>query len=169
MDFKNLYDDLANGPAVLRALTHGISQEEAVLKPGEDSWSILEVLCHLFDEEREDFRLRLDLILHHPGEPWPPINPRGWAIERAYLNRNLADMLAGFAEERRISLLWLEALAGADWETAAAAPWGGMKAGEMLAAWAAHDKLHFRQLVELRYQRVLRLAAPYAALYAGEW
>ncbi len=39
----------------------------------------------------------------------------------------------------------------------------------MFAAWVAHDTLHFRQIVELRYGRVLRLAEPYGVLYAGEW
>jgi hypothetical protein len=169
MNALELVHELRHGPAVVRILTHGIQQDEAALKPDEESWSILEVVCHLFDEEREDFRRRLDLILHHPAEEWPPINPRGWVTERNYAGRNLAEMLDGFEEERRISVLWLESLELPDWEQAALSPWGSMKAGEMLAAWAAHDKLHFRQLVELRYIRLKRLAEPYSLQYAGDW
>jgi hypothetical protein len=169
MDAKELIHDLVHGPAIVRALTHGIRQEEAIVKPDEESWSILEVVCHLFDEEREDFRRRLDIILHHPQEPWPPINPRGWVIERNYNGKILAEMLDAFEEERRISILWLESLEAPDWEREAVSPWGSMKAGEMFAAWAAHDKLHFRQLVELRYARVKSLAKPYDVQYAGDW
>ena len=169
MDVKALILELANGPAAVRALTLGISQEEATVKPDEASWSMLEVVCHLFDEEREDFRRRLDMILNHPGEDWPPINPRGWVQERGYNLRDLAEMLDAFDEERRISLMWLETLDEPDWEAGEVFEWGTMKAGDMLAAWAAHDKLHLRQLVELRYGRVKCLADPYGVLYAGEW
>ncbi len=44
-----------------------------------------------------------------------------------------------------------------------------MKAGELLAAWVAHDNLHMRQLVELRRARLVNLTAPYDVSYAGEW
>ncbi len=169
MDPKALIHDLMHGPAIVRALTHGIRQEEATLKPYEESWSILEVVCHLFDEEREDFRRRLDIILHHPQELWPPIDPRGWVTERNYNTRNLAEMLDAFQEERRISILWLESLVEPNWDQEAVSPWGSLKAGEMFAAWAAHDKLHLRQLVELRYVRVQSLAEPYGLTYAGDW
>ena len=50
MDVKALIADLANGPAAVRALTLGISQEEATVKPDEASWSMGEAVCHLVDE-----------------------------------------------------------------------------------------------------------------------
>ncbi len=55
MNFIALRQDLASGVGIVRALTHGVSQADAVLKPHAQSWSILEVVCHLYDEEREDF------------------------------------------------------------------------------------------------------------------
>jgi len=39
----------------------------------------------------------------------------------------------------------------------------------MLSAWAAHDNLHTRQLVELRRGRILRITEPYHVEYAGDW
>ena len=69
---------------VFDALTRGVSEEQARWKPASDQWSILEVVNHLADEEVEDFRHRLDLTLHRPGEPWPPIDPEVWARERQY-------------------------------------------------------------------------------------
>lgn len=169
MDGRELLRNLAQGPAMVRALAHGLSQEEAMIRPDAESWSVLEVIGHLYDEEREDFRRRLDLILNHAGVEWPPINPQGWVIERNYNGKNLVEMMEAFSEERRISILWLESLEAPDWEREAISAWGSMKAGEMLAAWAAHDTLHLRQLVELRHARVLRLAEPYSPEYAGDW
>jgi hypothetical protein len=64
MEFSNLYQELQNSTEMIRALLVGVAPEEARLKPSAEAWSILEVVCHLYDEEREDFREHLDFILH---------------------------------------------------------------------------------------------------------
>ncbi len=82
MEFETLYGELAHGVEIIRVLVMGIRQEEAQVRPTPESWSILEVIGHLIDEERDDFRLRVDLTLNHPGEKWPPIHPGAWVPER---------------------------------------------------------------------------------------
>ena len=170
MEFETLYQDLANGPAILTSLLAGVSQAEAQHKPDPGTWSFLEVVCHLYDEDREDFRVRLDILLHRPGEAWPPIHPQEWVTERKYNQRDLAATLADWKSERQKSLAWLEGLTSPDWESSASTPFGTvMKAGDMLAAWVAHDNLHTRQLVELRRSRILQVTEPYRLEYAGDW
>jgi len=169
MLFDNLFKELACGPGIIRALVAGMTAAEARSRPLPESWSTLEVVCHLRDEEREDFRPRLDLILHRPYELLPSIDPQSWVADRRYNERDLAEMLDGFVTERARSLDWLQGLAAADWEAEYTTPFGSIKAGDMLAAWAAHDNLHTRQLVELRRNRLVNLAAPYEVRYAGEW
>jgi len=75
MEFNTLYHELQNSTEMIRALLSGLTQEEACVKPDTDSWSILEVTCHLYDEEREDFREHLDFILHRQNEEWHRIHP----------------------------------------------------------------------------------------------
>jgi hypothetical protein len=169
MQSEILYQHLAHGAEVIQALIGGLTQAEAGIRPEPASWSILEVMCHLLDEEREDFRQCLDIILHHPEAEWPSIDPRGWVTTRQYNERNLSETLDSFLAEREKSLSWLRGLSSPDWEAEYTAPFGSIKAGDMLSAWAAHDILHTRQLVELRYSRLLNLAAPYGVRYAGEW
>lgn len=169
MQFEIIYQELAQGGEIVRQLVRGITPAEAHRRPDPDSWSMLEVVCHLYDEEREDFRQRLDIILHRPAEAWPPIDPVGWVTRRKYNERDLAEMLANFLEERERSLAWLRGIADANWEAEYSAPFGTIRAGDMLAAWAAHDNLHARQLVELRRDRMVRIGEPYGVRYAGEW
>jgi hypothetical protein len=169
MEFDPLYKDLANGPQIITSLLAGISQVDAQVKSDPAAWSFLEVICHLYDEEREDFRVRLDIILHRPAEPWPPIRPQEWVVERKYNEQNLERTLEKFKSERANSLAWLKNLTSPDWETKFETPWGSMKAGDMLSAWVAHDNLHTRQLVELRRSRIVRLTEPYRVQYAGDW
>ena len=153
----------------IRALVDGISQEQARWNPAPDSWSILEVVNHLYDEECLDFRVRLDIILHRPQEQWPPIDPQGWVKERQYNQRDLANSLENYLSERKKSLAWLKNLGEVDWDTNIPAPWGMISAGDMFVAWAAHDLLHMRQLVELQHAYAMRLSDPYNSTYAGEW
>jgi hypothetical protein len=127
------------------------------------------VVCHLHDEEREDFRPRLDLVLHRPGEAWARIDPAAWVAEREYNARDLARMLQAFLAERERSLAWLGSLSAPDWSREYQAPFGPITAGDLLASWAAHDLLHTRQLLELRRARLLAHTAPHRTQYAGDW
>jgi hypothetical protein len=160
---------MSNNAETIARLVHGVTVEQGRWKPDPESWSILEVINHLYDEEREDFRTRLDFILHdRDGNP-PPIDPVGWVTARRYNERDLAESLNHWLAERQQSLDWLRGLASPDWEAAYDAPFGRIAAGDMLAAWLAHDFLHMRQLVELHYAYHARQTQPYAVNYAGPW
>lgn len=169
MNFEKLYQELKNSTEMIRALLAGITQEEAQMKPDEGSWSVLEVVCHLYDEEREDFREHLDFILHRQSEEWHRIDPQGWVTERKYNEQNFTDMQEKFFAEREKSLAWLGGLSDRDWETTYTSQFGSMRAGDMLASWVAHDNLHIRQLVELRRMRIENITKPYKIEYAGDW
>lgn len=169
MEFDIFYRELENSTEMIRALLLGITQDEAKIKPYPESWSILEVVCHLCDEEREDFREHLDFILHRQNEEWHSIDPEGWVLERKYNEQNLIEMQKKFFAERQTSLEWLQSLSEADWETTYTSQFGSMRAGDMLASWIAHDNLHMRQLVELRRLKIENLTKRYNIEYAGDW
>jgi hypothetical protein len=169
MNLETQIAQLTAQAQVIRGLTDGLAPAQAAWKPGPGAWSVVEVVNHLYDEEREDFRAHLDTILAGPDVPWPPIDPQGWVTQRAYNQRDLAGSVASFLREREGSLMWLRGLTAADWDIAHPTPWGSITAGDMLAAWAAHDLLHIRQLVELRWQLTVAAAAPHRVIYAGEW
>ena len=170
MDFAACQTQLRQNGELIRELVAGISQEQAVRKPSPEDWSVLEVVNHLYDEEREDFRQRFDYLLHRPGEEWPPIDPAGWVTARKYNERELASSLQNFLDERQKSLAWLAGLDQPNLEAFETHPVAGkFHAGDMLAAWVAHDVLHLRQLVELKYFLVGDMVRPYSPQYAGEW
>ena len=169
MEFSTLYQELQNSTDMIRALLAGITPEAAHLKPGAESWSILEVVCHLYDEEREDFREHLDFILHRQNEEWHAIDTEGWVTERKYNEQNFAEMQEKFFVEREKSFAWLNGLLNPDWEKTYTTEYRTISAGEMFACWVAHDNLHIRQLVELRRTRLENITKPYNLEYAGDW
>lgn len=169
MEYQILYRELTYSTEMIRTLLAGISQEEARVKPNPKSWSILEVTCHLYDEEREDFREHLDFILHRQDEEYHRIDPQGWVKQRKYNQQDFKKMRAKFFQERKKSLLWLKSLKNADWNTTYKVSRGSFSAGVMFASWIAHDNLHIRQLVELRRIVIEKIVQPYDIRYAGKW
>jgi len=169
MNMNDFTIQMENNAETIRQLMQGVSDEQARWKPDVESWSILEVINHLDDEEREDFRVRLAWIFNHPDQPWSPIDPEGWAIERQYNQRELKPSLANFLRARQESLLWLKTLSSPNWQAVYHAPFGQIRAGDMFASWLAHDLLHMRQLVELHWAYTTRLVQPYDVQYAGGW
>lgn len=152
---------------VLRGLIKALTQEQAQWKPSLHEWSILEVLNHLYDEEKEDFRKRLRSTLETPEKPWEPINPANWVNERHYNQQGLQSSLENFLDERQVSLQWLGTLANIDLNVAHTHPeFGAFSANDLLASWLAHDLLHIRQITRLKYQYI---AKDFAVLYAGNW
>jgi hypothetical protein len=83
--------------------------------------------------------------------------------------QSLDTKLTEFRQEREGSLSWLDGMHAADWECKIAAPFGDISAGSLLAAWATHDNLHIRQLVEIRHTILEMKSKPLSTRYAGEW
>jgi len=159
-------------PVVVRAATTGLRAGDERWKPAADAWSILEIVQHLADEEERDFRPRLERTLRDPAEAWDPIDPEGWAVERRYNEGDLEEALNRFIESRRASIAWLKGLRGVtgpDWEQAHEHPLGRLRAGDLLAAWVAHDTLHLRQITRRVFQIIQRDAGDYSTDYAGSW
>lgn len=170
MDSERLIERLESGSGIVRPLVRQADGALAGWKPAPGAWSVLEVIAHLLDEEREDFRVRLRLLLHDPEIEWPPINPESWVASREYASWDLEETLDGFLAERKASVEWLRGLGSPDWNCTKTHPRAGsMTAGDLLGAWVAHDLLHARQLVRLHWMYVRSLADPHGVAYAGEW
>ncbi len=154
----------------IRPLIEGAGDDLVRWRPEPKHWSILEVAAHLLDEEREDFRARVDFLLHRPETKAPPIDPEGWVVARKYNERDPRDTLDAFLEERAHSVTWLRGLEAPAWDHSFTHPIGGtLHAGDILSAWVAHDLLHIRQLTRIHFLFVQEQAKPYHVHYAGDW
>ena len=169
MNLDYFIDRFSKNREVFAGLVRGLSLEQAKWKPSPDKWSILEVVNHLLDEEREDFRQRIELVLADPMQAWPPIDPRTWVTSRGYNDREVDISLNNFLSEREKSLSWLRGLSEPDWQNSNTGPNGTLTAGDLLASWLAHDFLHIRQLARLHWQYVGAIADPYQTTYGGPW
>ena len=96
MNEPKLIASLERFGRILPEVVRDVAPDDAAWKPPDEAWSILEVVCHLADEEVLDFRQRVALTLRDPSEAWPPIDPEGWAVERQYNQRQLGEVVPRF-------------------------------------------------------------------------
>jgi hypothetical protein len=170
MNAEALVSSLARLPEVLPALVSTVSDDDLHFRPADGGWSILEILCHLLDEEREDFRPRLRSTLEDPTREWRAIDPEGWVTQRLYSERDRATTLREILVERESSLAWLRSLQEPDWSQTHVHPrLGPLRAGNLLASWAVHDLLHYRQILRRLFERNREASGEYSSLYAGPW
>lgn len=169
MDAQFLIDSLRRFPSILQPLVAPLDEVAWRFKPKPEDWSIVEVVCHLRDEEFEDFRLRVRSTLETPEQAWQPIDPPRSAIDRQYQNDNPRCALQAFMDERTKSLEWLDSLDAPNWETCHPHPKiGPVPASRLLGSWVAHDLLHLRQITKRLFEQT-QLAAEHNLDYAGEW
>lgn len=153
----------------MKKLLSGLNSDLYLWRSQPDKWNLLDIICHLVDEECEDFRQRLRHVIETPQLEMPPINPTDWVIERNYQERDYSTMLKIFISERKISIEWLNNLSQPKWESFYRHPKIGVLSASMfLHNWVAHDYLHIRQIVNIRYH-YLKSNSSEPLSYAGDW
>lgn len=168
MRYAELVDGLARSGAAIASFYQGLDPELARWKPAPDRWSLQEILGHLVDEETGDFAKRLRLTIEKPKADWPPIDPDGWVVERRHNEKDLGELLTAFLGGREASLAWLRGLDVSSMESMHThAKFGSMRAGDLFAAWCAHDLLHLAQIARTRLKGVKAGAVPYTTAYAA--
>lgn len=168
MLIRYIFDEMErNGKAFFNLLS-GLEPETYLWKPQADKWCLLEIVCHLVDEEKEDFRARVKKILEAPEAPYMPIDPQGWVVSRKYIEQDYNKKVEDLWLERQNSLEWLRSLQNPNWKNVTAHPaLGEMSAEKMFYNWLAHDYFHIRQIT--RTKRQLLETTGMDLSYAGKW
>ena len=159
--------DLARLPAVLDALLGGIDGALWRARPAPAEWSPVEIVCHLRDEEADDFGARVRVVVEG-GARFSPIDPERWAVERSYRDSEPLAALAAFGERRAANLAFLATVAPDRLRATVVQPQAGVLSGlDLLAAWVTHDRLHLAQLAATLARLGARHWAPLRSEYAG--
>jgi len=164
-----LIRQLEKNKFLFEQLFSDVNPKEISWKLNDEKWCLLEIICHLYDEEREDFRARVKLMLENPEKDLVPFNPVAWVTDRKYIEQSFAERLKQFLQEREQSISWLKGLENPQWSNNKLyGKYGEVTAHFFLSNWVAHDLLHIRQITRVRYDYVQQLSGVDVA-YAGNW
>jgi len=167
MDSIFLINRLQKNIEIYKTLIIEINEDQHRWKPLPEKWSILEVIHHLYDEEKEDFRIRIEYTLEDPSKEWKPINPPQWVVDRKYIDKDFNDIADNFFAERKKSINWLKDLKSPNWDNIFSHPKiGTISAGDLLSSWVVHDFLHIRQIINLNLEYYKYKSIPFNTKYA---
>ena len=167
MDF--VVEQLQKNKLIFKELFKDEVEELFLWKQSPEKWCLLEILCHLYDEEREDFRFRTQWVLERPNEIPPNFDPVAWVIERNYIDQDYNLVLDKFLSERDKSINWLKSLENPKWDNYYTHPKiGNLSAKHFLDNWLAHDYLHIKQITKLKFD-YLNHHSGERLDYAGIW
>jgi DinB superfamily len=159
--------ELARFPALLEGLVGDLDEATWRARPEPGEWAPVEIICHLRDEEAEDFSARVRVILEG-GARFAPNDPERLAVDRRYHQANPLSALAAFRAQRMTSLELLGSVVPDRLLGTAERPGGGRLSGlDLLASWVAHDRLHLQQLAGTLARRWADRWAPLQVEYAG--
>ena len=168
-NIKYIINQFSINKNTFRDLLNVDDHDLIVWKQSEGKWCLLEIICHLYDEERDDFRFRTKWVLERPNQVPPPFNPLNWIEERQYMKQNYQKMIEKFMSERDESIKWLKSLKNPKWDNSFEHPkLGRMTAKYFLNNWLAHDYLHMRQIIKLKFD-YLHSQSKSDLNYAGTW
>ncbi len=169
MNVSYIIQELTRNKNVFKSIFENANEQLYKWKPAPNKWCLLEIICHLHDEEREDFRARIQHTFENPEQVMEPIDPVGWVLKRQYIEQDYELVLEKFLAERDKSVEWLTGLQDVKWNNVYHhSQLGDISAAMFLSAWLAHDYLHIRQITRTKYL-YLQSATGHDLSYAGKW
>jgi uncharacterized damage-inducible protein DinB len=168
---RRFFETLAATPQALKASLKGLSKKVLLWTPAPGKWSILEILCHMRDMEREAYIERYTRILSENEPALPNLEGEALAILRAYRSQKAPEVVREWVALRRQTLQLLRKAGKAQWARAGIHATAGRLTMEDLIRRHAvgNDEAHLRQIeaIKRRFAVLERLAAAPVALAAA--
>lgn len=140
---------LKTTPLVVQSLTGSCSRTDWRKRPIKGEWSLLEILCHLRDLDREVNLPRFELLENSTNPFIPGVDSDRWAAERNYNEQDDSTVYADFCMSRSKLLELVGRYTDAEWQMSLRHSFFGPTTRMELAKFiAAHDRNHIHQIAQ---------------------
>jgi hypothetical protein len=156
-DRKQWLEVLRSTPSRLKALLEGVPRSVALWAPAPGKWSILEIVCHMRDMEREAYLARYERILAEDEPRLPDVDGDVYSLELDYRAEALVPALREWARLRRESLRLLSRVKGPGWDRAGVHETAGRlsMAGFLRRHAVGNDEAHLGQIEAIKRRHAL--------------
>ena len=137
-------------PAVLSEILVDLSASAWTESSHPDEWSLVEIISHLRDVEREVNLPRIQIFLRDENPFITADDTDMWVSERGYAKNDGETALRELVAARLETLDALKKLSPADWQRSGRhAIFGPITLKEQLGFMAEHDRVHLRQVFRI--------------------
>jgi hypothetical protein len=150
-EFQETLEFLAQTPQRVADLIAGFDRDALHFRPGPDTFSAVEQVCHLRDIENEGYTVRVRRILEEDNPQLDGIDGSQLALERDYQSQDAMSALAAFDAARRALLQLLKNASEAELARACSLEGStNLTLAGLAGLMYAHDSEHLAELESLR-------------------
>lgn len=152
-----LVEPLRTVPASAAEAVKGLSEEMLRLRPAGGGWSMKEIVGHLRDAA-EIYHKRLYMMSTQTDPVLQPYDPDRFAVEHAYLERDINEMLRELRDFRAATVRLLTTLVNWNWaRTGRHLEDGRLSIRQIVELMLEHENEHIEDLLELRGRALAEL------------
>lgn len=166
-DHKKSLEILERTPLVLKALLSGLDGDWIVNNEGPETFSPFDVIGHLVQGEKTDWRPRIQLIIDH-GNTRPFEMFDRFAMYRESKDKTIDLLLQEFEDIRNENIIWLKSLKiqDVDLDKKGIHPHLGKVAMKnLLATWVVHDLTHIAQISRVMAKQYKKAVGPWKEFF----
>jgi hypothetical protein len=160
---KRYLDVLRATPDALKASLKGLPRAVLLWTPAPGKWSILEIVCHLRDMERDAYLARYRRILEEETPQLPDADGDLYSLENDYRSQKLSEVVRDWTRLRREVLRLLSKVKREEWERAGIHETAGrLTMADFVRRHAiGNDEAHLDQIAAIRrrHEILSKLAA----------
>lgn len=166
-DLNKSYEILERTPSVLRTLLSDLSDDWIINNEGPETFSPYDVIGHLIQGEKTDWRDRTTMILEHGAtKSFVPFD-RFAQFEQSK-GKSLQQLLDEFEKLRKESLSWLRSLnlTETDFIKKGTHPeLGEVTLRQLLSTWVIHDLTHIAQITRVMAKQYKEEIGPWIGYF----
>jgi hypothetical protein len=121
-------------------------------RSGDNSWSVVEHVCHLRDIEQEGYAVRITKLLTEDQPLLGDIDGDRLAIERAYINQDFNEALEAFINARAVNVEVIRDLSADQLSKSGMFDNSRCSLLDLLNKMREHDHEHINELTQLTAQ-----------------
>ena len=151
-EHKELIRSLEDTPRKIKQLVGDLGESKVRERSGENTWSVVEHVCHLRDIEKEGYAVRITKLLTEDQPLLEDINGDKLAVERVYINQDFTAALDGFINVRRANIEAIRDLSADQLSRSGMFDDSPLSLLDLLKKMRQHDHVHIDEMVQLTTQ-----------------
>lgn len=151
-EYKELVKSLEDTPRKIKQLVSDLGESKVRERSGDNTWSVVEHVCHLRDIEKEGYAIRITKLLTEDQPLLEDIDGDKLAVERVYINQDFKEALDGFINVRAANIEAIRDLSADQLSRSGMFDNSPLSLLDLLKKMHQHDHEHIDQMVQLTTQ-----------------
>jgi hypothetical protein len=151
-EYKELIRSLEDTPRKIKQLVGDLGESKVRERSGENTWSVVEHVCHLRDIEKEGYAVRITKLLTEDHPLLEDIEGDKLAVERVYINQDFKAALDDFINVRRANIDAIRDLSAEQLSRSGMFDDSPLSLLDLLKKMRQHDHEHIDEMVHLTTQ-----------------